>query len=332
MSADLFWQALVQAEHDIRQMEIRPAMQAINQLLEPHFPGLAAELQGTAEPGVYQLILTAHGAIDHFEDVMTLQQRAPSLAMFSQITAFRARANLNEMLMSMDNFSLSPADIRVAYYADAGRVGLQLWFTKPIPHDMQDHARNMSFILLDHALGEYDFAIKIGPLDFMDTAPAPDAMKLHDLPARLDSFWRDELGHNASYPLTEHEWQAFELISDTDPDDKILLQRNVSATSLVGRADMLWRLQITVTLKNQHEFELLNEFEEQLSSTLSQNQLGIASHISLYERVRSMNWQVNERDLALKKAQQLTQHFASLDFAISSEFDPQWQDYLRWQD
>ncbi|MFZ6746164.1 hypothetical protein ACO0LC_23295 [Undibacterium sp. JH2W] len=330
MSTDIFWQALANSQPQLQQMEARDAMEAINALLQPHFPNLAAELQGKPEDGVYDLIITAHGATEHFQDVMSLTQTAPKLTMFPNVTAFRARTEMGEFGMSMDNFSLSPSEVLVGHYADAGRVGLQLWFAKPIPQDMVDHARHMSFILLDHAIGEYDFAIKIGPVEFMEDEAEQDTVSLAAFPAVLDSFWRDELGHTALFPTGENEWTGFELVSNTDPDDKLLVQRNESAMSLVGRADMLWRVQVDVVLDHKDDLEAAREFEDQLETLLAQTQEGITSQITLHGNVRSMNWHVSDVETALAKAHKLAQNFAPMEFEISSEFDPQWQDYLRW--
>ncbi|MFZ6873946.1 hypothetical protein ACO0LF_17960 [Undibacterium sp. Di27W] len=330
MSTDLFWQALANAQPQLQKMEIREVMEAINALLEPHFPKLAAELQGTSGDGVYELIITAHGATEHFQDVMALTQSAPKLAMFSKVIAFRARTEMGEFGINMDNFSLSPSDVLVCHYADAGRVGLQLWFNKPVPQDMVDHARHMSFILLDHSIGEYDFAIKIGPVDFLDEAPEQETVSLAAFPVVLDSFWRDELKHTALFPAGENEWTGFELVSNTDPDDKLLVQRNESAMALVGRADMLWRLQVDVVLDNKDDLEAAREFEDQLETLFVQTQEGITSQITLHGNVRSMNWHVSDVVTAQAKAHKLAQNFAPMEFAISSEFDPQWQNYLRW--
>ncbi len=334
MSAEQFWQALVQAQPELQQLEIRTAMERINQLLQPHYPKLAAELQGSDAAGVYTLIFTAHGATEHFEDVMRLTQSAPKLAMFKDIVAFRRRAEMNEFGIAMDNFQLSSKDILVSHYADAGRVGLKLWFAKPIPQDMHDHARNMSFILLDHVIGEYDFAIKIGPVEFADDEPDSANVSLAHFPPLLDQFWREQLGHTAIFPDGDSDWVAFELVSNTDPDDKLLVQRNEAAMALVGRADMLWRLQVEAHLNNKQEYQAVCEFQDQLTSCLSQTQQGVCCQISLQRNIRCMSWQVNDQVAALQQARslanQLNQQFEHMEIAISSEFDPQWQDYLRW--
>lgn len=330
MSADLFWQAVAQTQSQWQQLAIHEVMQAINQLLHVHYPHLAAELQGGKVTAVYKLVITAHGATEHFEDLMKLTQAAPKLSMFPEIVAFRARTPMMEFGMKMDNFSLAPSDILVHHYAYGGRVGLQLSFSKAIPSDMQDHAKNMTFILLDHALGEYDFAIKIGPVEFIDGALDTPGVTLANFAPVFDRFWCEQLGHTALYPDGEHHWVAFRIVSQTDPDDKLLVQRNESAMALVGRADMLWRLEIEIALKNKSELDEVCEFEDQLDTLLRQNQLGIGSQISLQGNLRCMNWQVSDIAAATSMAEQLAGQFKHLELEIRSEFDPQWQDYLRW--
>ncbi len=333
MSTSIFWQELTKAQPQLATQEVRDTMESINALLQPHFPDVAAELlqlHSEGSCGRYDLIITAHGSVEHFQEVMDLVQSAPKLDLFSEIIAFRARTDTEGFAMSMGDFSLSPDDIVVAHYADAGRVGLQLWFAKPIPQDFVDHAKHMSFILLDHAIGEYDFAIKIGPVEFMDDTAERPTTNLAQFPAILDAFWRDELKHSAIFPTGDNHWLGFELVSNTDPDDKLFVQRNESAMALVGRADMLWRLDVKAEIGNGDELELVREFEDQLDTLLTQTQEGISSQITLQGNLRSMSWQVSDSQGAMVKAQKLAQNFAPLEFEISTEFDPQWQDYLRW--
>lgn len=333
MSTSIFWQELSKAEPQLAKQEVHDAMEGINAILQRHFPDVAAELlqhHSEGNAGRYDLIITAHGSVEHFQEVMELVQSAPKLDLFAQVVAFRARTDTEGFSMTMGDFSLGTADILVAHYADAGRVGLQLWFGKLIPQDFVDHAKHMSFILLDHAIGEYDFAIKIGPVEFMEEETGQPTTSLTQFPAILDAFWRDDLKHTAIFPTGDNEWAGFELVSNTDPDDKLFVQRNESAMALVGRADMLWRLEVQAEISNSDELEKIREFEDQLETLLTQTQEGISTQITLHGNLRSMSWQVSDSPAALGKAQKLANSFSQIEFEISSEFDPQWQDYLRW--
>ena len=332
MNITNFWQELSNAQAQLDTLSTRDTMEAINAILQPLYPDLAAELQENSDSsnGKYDLIITAHGAVEHFQDVMALVQAAPRLELFSSVISFRARTDMGGFSMSMEDFSLGPADVLVGHYADAGRVGLQLWFAKTIPQDFVDHARHMCFILLDHIIGEYDFAIKIGPVEFMSEPAAQSTVALAEFPAVLDAFWREDLGHTAIFPSGELQWAGFELVSNTDPDDKLLVQRNESAMALVGRADMLWRVQVEVALDDKDDLEMARQFEDQFETLLIHSREGIPSQITLHGNVRCMNWHVSDNHSALAKAQKLAQNFAPLEFDIRAEFDPQWQDYLRW--
>ncbi|MFZ6655488.1 hypothetical protein [Undibacterium sp. TJN19] len=333
MSSELFWQALEQTQTELATLSQRDAMEKINELLQPHFPDLSAELQKKNNDGEelrYELIFTAHGASENFQDVMALTASAPRMPLFEKVIPFRMRTDTAGFTMSMNDFSLSPTDILVNHFADAGKVGLQLWFNKVIPQDFIDHAKHMSFILLDHVLGEYDFAIKIGPVEFMTDAPEQTTITLDQFPPVMDAFWRDDLLHTAIYPDGEHNWTGFTLVSNTDPEDEMVVQRNESAQSLVGRADMVWYLQVQTEVNNSTELEQAREFEDQLSTLIERMQEGICTQISLQGNVRTMEWQVSDIEKALGQAQKLASSFAPAEFDISSEFDAQWHHYLRW--
>ena len=60
----------------------------------------------------------------------------------------------------MDGFELATADVLVALQPDNGRAALELRFARDIPAEFAEHARHADLIMLDHVLGEYDFAVK----------------------------------------------------------------------------------------------------------------------------------------------------------------------------
>ena len=66
----------------------------------------------------------------------------------------------------MDGFELATADVLVALQPDNSQAALELRFARDIPAEFAEHARHMTFIMLDHVLGEYDFAVKVGAVDF----------------------------------------------------------------------------------------------------------------------------------------------------------------------
>ncbi len=335
MSVEQFWYDLEKSHTQLSSLPPVQAMELINTLLQRYFPKISAELQTTPDtvPQQYELIFTAHGAIEYFLDVMALAQAARPLALFSKVTAFRMRANMAGFEMRMNEFSLSPTDVLIQHYADGGRAGLTIWFGKPIAQDFIDHAKHMTFILLDHALGEYDLAIKIGVIEFA-SAELVEGMAslvaLDQFPAVFDQFWRNDLKHSAVFPVGEHEWVGFTLTSQDDPDDVLIVQRNESAQALVCRADLAWRLQVEVELDNSAALEQVRSFEDQLSAALEHAQEGISTQILLHENVRTMDWHVCDIVTAVAQAEAIASRFPDLQFNIDQEFDPQWRQYLRW--
>ena len=113
--------------------------------------------------------------------------------------------------------------------------------------DMQDHARQMAFILLDHLLGEFDLAVKVGLVEFEDDGlsegtgfDAAQPVPLDQAVAQVDALWCDALGRTGQYPEGTHDWVAIK--GRSAQGSEIQVQVNRSANALVGRADLGWRV------------------------------------------------------------------------------------------
>ena len=112
----------------------------------------------------HKIVFTAEGQIEQFELVIRIVKHAPDLNFF-EIEAFRTQVeNLDAFSITHHDhsFSLSPADLLIYHREEYRKVSLEIAFGKTIPEEMKQIAQSTAFILLDHASGEYDFAIKIG--------------------------------------------------------------------------------------------------------------------------------------------------------------------------
>lgn len=330
MGYSAFWNTIQKEEERLSTLPHREAMEGIGEYLKSHFPDLSPEITDS-DTKTYTMIFTAHGVTEHFEDVVLLTRSAPELKYFD-VEAFRQRANLNGFDMRMGEFSLNCDDVYVKHQAWRGRVALELSFAKDIPEGLEDHAKNMSFILLDHMLGEFDFAVKVGPVDFVKFNDNSDAISLKDYPPIFDAFWHNELGHTGEYPQVEGEWVGFELASKDEPDDKMVVLRNESANSLVCWADMSERLDISANLYDSETLDMSRDFEDRLDTLLRPYQEGLCCQTTLHQGVRCMSWYVSDNDSALMKAQTLAKEFPELELQFETEFDPSWSHYLRWAD
>lgn len=330
MGYSAFWQTIQREEERLAALPQREAMEGIGEYLKTHFPDLSPEITN-GNHKKYTLILTAHGMTDLFEDVILLARAAPKLTYF-EVEAFRQRADLGGFDLKMGDLSLNCDEVYVKHQAWRGRVALELVFTKEIPDGLEDHAQNMAFILLDHILGEFDFAVKVGPVDFVPFDNDSDAVPLKEYSPVFDKFWANELGHTGEYPHGEARWVGFELASKENPADKMVVLRNESANSLVCRADLSERLDVSASLYDSESLEMSRSFEERLDSLLEPYQEGLCCQTTLHQGIRRMSWYVSDKDTALLKAQTLAKEFPDLELEFKTQFDPGWQDYLRWVD
>lgn len=161
-----FWADFSAQEAALHAQPLVERVEQANTLLEAHVKGLALELQGHPEDAVVDLIITAHGSIEQFPLLTQLVDAAPKLQ-HHRVVAFRARTAEPDFPIGMDGFELATADVLVALQPDNGQAALELRFARDIPAEFAEHARHMTFIMLDHVLGEYDFAVKVGAVDFV---------------------------------------------------------------------------------------------------------------------------------------------------------------------
>lgn len=216
-AAERFWSAVAVEQANLQGLESVPFMERLNALLEPCVPGVTVEVAGAGKEGPVEgqarLVFTAHGSAERFADVQALTTQAPPQLPW-RVEAFRQRMP-GGFGMRMDGFDLATHELLVRVGQIDGRIALALSFSKPVPMDLQDHARHMAFILLDHMLGEYDFSVKVGVVEFESDGLSDDAgfedwepASLDDSVARIDTFWRDTLGRSAVYPAEPVRWAA----------------------------------------------------------------------------------------------------------------------------
>jgi hypothetical protein len=324
-----FWQAVSAEIDNLRTLPAHDLVQALNALLQPLFPRLAAEVAG--DPPAFKLVLTAHGSMDDFGDVMALAQSSPALAPI-EVEAFRQRAN-DSFAIRMDGFELASADILVKHEPYDGLVALEIGFAKPIPMDMQDHARHMSLIMLDHILGEYDTAVKVGPVDYVDAGDSEgfDGVPLDGFAPVFDAFWRDDLGHTGVFPVGEHAWSGLSATREAadGSEVEVVVMRNDSATALLGRADLGHRLSAAMPVESGEELEEARLYEDRLTALLQKHEEGCCTHVVLEEGVRTVHFQVADEAAAITHAQSL-QEDMDLPVTLDLVFDPTWRSYRIW--
>lgn len=326
-----FWQAVSANLRRLNDLTGRDLVDALNELLAPFFPDLAAEVMG--DPPRFTLVLTAHGSKDHFEDLMALVGSAPALPQV-EVEAFRQRVD-EGFSMRMNDFELASSDVLVKHEPYRGLVALEIGFAKPIPMDMQDHARHMSFIMLDHILGEYDFAVKIGPVDFVDAGDQAsfDGVPLDEFAPVFDACWRGELGHTGVFPGGEHAWSSISATREAEDGSEIkaVVTRNDAANALVARADLSHRFCAAVPVDSSEQLEQAQSHEERLTMLLQKHEEGCCTHVVLEQGIRTVSYQVADPFAALAHARSL-EAGTGLSVTLDVMFDPAWDAYREWLD
>lgn len=329
-----FWSQFSSQLSTLETLDGHEFVEQANELLHEHAPGLSIELEGKLKEPGSKLVISAHGATEQFENAQAMVRHAPSFTNYT-VQAFRNRTLGADFGMRMEDFELSSADIQVGYYDAGGVIGLELAFAKPIPSDMTAHAQHMSFIMLDHVLGEWDFSVRVGPVEFVDeiSEGLHGPVLLSEFPPVFDAFLRNELGRSYEYPpLAESRWLSLEVrardaAEDAPPD---ILSFHSSANAVATRADLSHFLEWRFPFSSQEELDSVRDAQDALEAELARLQRGIMA----FTRVEGMNtrvaaYYVDEPAYAEQLAHQLAaQHAPNIEAELSVSFDPSWNEYL----
>ncbi len=193
---------------------------------------------------------------------------------------------------------------------------------------MGNRAQNMAFIMLDHIVGEWASAVKIGALDFVDEIVPERVMLFTELPEKLNQMWR-ELGYTGVYPEPEWQFGTYQLEEDEDREqDALVLMRNESAASLLGRADMGWVVCVEAQLASKADLDAVYELQDSIEAEASLNQQGIftLSVMNMTNGTRTMYYSTSNPAGLVEKATALCEQ-CPLPTTISCEYDPNWSYY-----
>jgi len=332
-----FWRS-VQAEQDaLLALPAAELVNRLNDLLEASIPGVAAEAMATGagpDAGARELVFTSHGSTDHFAAVQAVVAHAPK-GLAWQVTGFRQRTGVG-FGMRMGEFELATRDLLVRVGMCEGRVALALAFACKVPAELREHARSMAFILLDHMLGEYDFAVKVGLVEFEEDGMSEgmgfeeaSALPLDDAVAAVDACWRDTLGRTGQYPQ-QPDWAT--LKGRNAAGHEMQAQVNRAANAVAGRADLGWCVQASVPAGDARGEAAARAFEKAWAAALQQHQQGICSHVVQGDGARHVCCYASDSlqavQAALDVAGRCLEDAHALELSVS--YEPAWGEYLTW--
>ena len=340
-----FWGEFAAAQPRLQALPLLDRVEEANAIIERHLEGIALEMSGDNDDAVVDLIATAHGSVENFPLLMQLVAAAPTLAHY-RLRAFRERTTQPDFPIGMDGFELATSDVLVALGRDDGQAALEIRFAREIPSDYQDHARNMAFIMLDHVLGEYDFAVKVGAVDFVEVSQDPEAQwtALSQLPPVFDRHWTETLGRTGDFPQGEHDWAGMTLAfgggesdgagdggEDEDKSaDTAIVMVNRSANAVAMRADLAYALELDLAVGNRDELAAVQALQEQAATLLELPQLGILVHTLTRAGRRKAVYYVGDEQMARQALAPLLLRDEAASLELSTRFDPTWSGYFEF--
>lgn len=337
-SISAFWMEFSLSEVALKTLPLRERMERGNELLERHLKDLALEISGSDDDEVVDLIVTAHGRIDRFQLLNDLVAAAPSLRHHA-VRAFRERTAQPDFPMRMDDFELSTSEVLITCGQDNGQAALEIRFGREIPQDYRDHARNMAFIMIDHVLGEYDFAVKVGAVDFVEesTDPAAKWTPLSGLQPIFDRYWSETLGRTGAFPTGERKWSVMTVtFGDSGEDeageltDIATVTVNQSANAVAMRADLAYAFTLVLAVADRDELDAVRNLQDQAATLLELPQLGILAYTMIRDGRRKAVYYVGNEELAKQALAPLLLRVKDASLEITVNFDPTWSDYFEF--
>ena len=339
--AKAFWAQFLTQKEALFALEPRELVESLSDLLNEYIDGVVVEFVFNQQKQPETMVISANGNVDYFRDVMLLVQTAPEIDGI-RVEAFRQRVPVERRdfgIQMGEDFSLSSSDILISLEPDEtyGRIDIQIYINKEMNEEIEEHAQNMSGIMLDHILGEYDSAVKIDCIDFVEEKTGDEEwIPLPELPEVIDKIWKEQLGHTQDFPQEDQtQWSSFEYQEEDDGEEEGNVMHgmvNSSAHSVACRADLGYCLYVNVSLNSKEQLERIYKLEEALIGQLNPTQLGIhvLSMLMLHEGRRMTVFHTGDVLSSLEILQKTIPQFSDLDIQIDMGYDPCWGQYYQW--
>jgi hypothetical protein len=133
-----------------------------------------------------ELVISADGRQEAFPAVQALVAAAPPLPDW-QITAFRQRQNLDDVMLQIDGVDYSPDSLWFHLRPEGGVIGVELYL-EGVSDPTSQAALMVCFLMLDIALGEYDVETRVGTIEPRCAPPQPEVQGLKPFRTFAEEF------------------------------------------------------------------------------------------------------------------------------------------------
>ncbi len=328
--ANTFWQTFAEQEDKLAQLPPQDFVEQVNQLLDDETIGISMECSGDPSSEERELILTAHGDKNRFSMVNAFVAAAPALRHFSRVEAFRSRDAAADFEIQMEGETWSAKDYRVGLFEDHGLVGLEVVVEKEVPPALVDVSRHAAFIMLDHLLGEYVFAVRIGAVEFVDSLAADVSFQcsMDQVANQFDEMWLNVLGRTGDWP-EESRVSLLQSRPDSEEERPQIISLNTSAGALATRADLAYCLELTFEVGDRDALDVVRDAEERIFYAAGEKHQAIwaVSITDLDSQSRVCRFYTGTPDETAEQAASIAE---SMGLKMEGEviFDPSWDGYL----
>lgn len=150
---------------------------------------LSFEFSMPLEDGRREFVLTAQGMQKSFPAVFQLHENAPEMPNWI-IVPLKPRLK-QELMLNVGEVEFGFDDMFFRWAKDEEKIALQLH----LRGEFQDNLRiQLGFLMLDVLLGEYDVAMRIGHLEFvqLEEKEVENLSTIRDLPGLIDDVYYAE--------------------------------------------------------------------------------------------------------------------------------------------
>ena len=325
--ADEFWRAFRAHELRLAALPAAEFVAVLGQMLAPFAPTLSIELEAVPPahaPAKRALRVTAHGNSARFPDVLLLVAQASGLNRHS-VQAFRSRVPNPRFTLQQGGFRLSTREVRVCHHDSEGLAGLEIALP-PVPQAQQPLAQRMVHEMLAHVLGEWDLAIRTGPVKFVDSLPRHRLpCPLSEYAAVFDDFIAGSLGYSGQFPVEDDgPWRMVPL-ADAQNRPQLLVVINTGAQAVAMRPDLCHAVWLTLPAWDMASLTAAHEAQHGVAMRLQRERAGVMVMASVEAgNRRTALYQVHDpREVARAMQAQGVGTQARVDV----RWDPRWQHY-----
>lgn len=324
-TAKKFWKAWQKKSEQLNALELADFIEQSNAILHKYFAEISLDSQQTLNKK--QWVVTAHGAVVHFADVVAVQATAPDEV---KVGAFRQPLPTNRVadfeITTSTGVTLSASDLTVAVSPMSHLIRLQVAPTRPLNVADIEVLQDLTLLILEAVLGEWDFAVKIHTLDFVNLVRG-EALALSELSSRVQAVWVNELGHTGEY---EDEPEYLMAQTEQTPDQPhVIITVDKTANSLLGRQDFGWCICLQTRLIDADGIEIGSDFDEILRANLSFENgcVPALTVLDLATGVRYMYIYCQDPVWAEKQLNKMLPKFPKLEHEYVIDYDPSWHWY-----